>query len=553
MANLRQPALKIFRAAIQGFFLLLSLFLISSCAAPASDLPPAASPTPTVETPSPTPTTEACIPSGDQRAIQSALQGAGSAAVLCQGAIFELYDTIYFTAEDQKIYTQGFPTDDRRALLRVRGEQVESAIRSENGHDRVVLSHLIIDGNRPGLGSGQRALIELGGASRGHIVEWVRAYEPRGWSILHLSEGHDLRCRGAIARFNEFGPGGHPESGMADGISLSCAESIIEHNTIFDVTDGGIVIFQAPGTRITGNTIRADSRIMFYGISMVDYEPWGGNFEGTLVSGNTIEARGALIRRGISMGPYVGCIPPEEMTLRSRGAIVSDNLLLGDQMGYGFAISGVEDWTVTSNRDLSTHLAPTRTLTCFGEIVDVPAGFQLNPATSSGDFQAEYQPAVLTFTHQWWPADPLVDISCLEALIGVETLASIRRGERGPLWDALRSTPQERLIAGCTSIWPASDPNPIDVEPMIGIHACEPYCAELRIMNLSPASVLDLSSFELVIEGFRVDCLGLPTEVRPWEEVSCIIDDAITDGFQVIAWQGAGAGRDGWGYQYPMR
>ena len=176
--------------------------------------------------------------------------------------------------------------------------------------------------------------------------EWVKAYEPRGWTVIYLGGP----CRGAVARNNEIGPAGRAEFLVADGISLECHDAVVENNTIIDVTDGGIVIFQSPGALIANNTIRAENRIMLYGISMEDYWPLEGDFTGTRVTDNVIDAAGAMIHEGIGMGPHTGCHPDGEPILRSRGAVVTGNTLMGDHMAYGFVVSGVEDWTVTGNR-----------------------------------------------------------------------------------------------------------------------------------------------------------------------------------------------------------
>ncbi|MFQ5604674.1 MAG: right-handed parallel beta-helix repeat-containing protein, partial [bacterium] len=249
------------------------------------------------------PQAEPCIPSGDHTNIQNALTGPGSKAVLCPDAVFELSEKVFFTADSQSIYTQGFPTDDSRALLRVVGKDLAIAVSAE-GNDsslsHVSLRNVIIDGNRTKLGIAQGALINfgrgvLGRDAVGHVVEWVKAYEPRGWTVLFLGGP----CREGVVRNNEVGPAGRAEYIMADGISLGCESSVVENNTIIDVTDGGIVIFQSPGSLIANNTIRAETRIMFYGISMEDYYPLEGDFTGTRVTGNIIDAAGAMIRRGI--------------------------------------------------------------------------------------------------------------------------------------------------------------------------------------------------------------------------------------------------------------
>lgn len=63
-----------------------------------------------------------------------------------------------------------------------------------------------------------------------------------------------------------------------------------------DATDGAIVVFGAPGSRIIGNTIIANTQTLLGGINMVDSQPWGGNYTGTVVTGNTINANTAFIK-----------------------------------------------------------------------------------------------------------------------------------------------------------------------------------------------------------------------------------------------------------------
>ncbi len=493
-----------------------------------------------------------CIPSGDHSSIQNALTGVGSKAVLCPDAVFELSETIHFTADSQEIYTEGFPTDSTRAFLRVAHKDVVTAIEPQNW-SYLKLSHVIIDGNRPEFGTGMGALIEWSSAGTGNVVEWVKAYEPRGWSVMYSGEGDDHQCDGAVIRYNEFGPAGRAEYGLGDGISLACRNSIVEHNTIVDVTDGGIVIFQATGSRIANNTIKAENRIMFYGISMEDYGPFEGDFTGTVVTGNVIDAAGAMIRRGISMGPHVGCIPDDEATLRSRGAVVTNNTLMGDNMAYGFVVSGVEDWTVTGNVDLSTHLVPEEEeIDCFGEIVDPPGGFQYNPLTSSGTFQEEFEPAVLGFTNQMWPFQTVVSESCVADLIGEALLDSIRSGMLGPIWLALENAPNGELIGRCVGIYEPTDISDLSGDVMVAIDSCSPFCVELSLFNLSSADTAEMHRAEFLLQDFPVECLGLPSSIPPEEEVRCTVDDFVADGFQVVNWYGFQPGGGGVGFTYPF-
>ncbi len=497
---------------------------------------------------------ESCIPSGDHNSIQRALTGPGAKAVLCQKAVFELRDTISFTDENQWLYTQGFPTDDARALLRIVDRGVATAVSTGN-RSGVKLSHVIIDGNRPELGIAEGGLIEWGGNGTGHVVEWVKAYEPRGWSVLVIGHGDDLVCSGSIARNNELGPAGRAEYIIADGISLACRNSIVENNTIIDATDGGIVIFQAPGSLVANNTIRAETRITFYGISMVDTGPYDGDFSGTRVTGNVIDARGALIRHGIDMGPYVGCIPPKEMTSRSFGAVVADNVLMGNHMGYGFVVSGVRDWTVTGNVDLSTHLGPEGGMDCFGQPVDPPGGFQFNPSTSNGTFQEEFEEAVFGFASSLWPLQTVVSEECVEDLLGAEVLEEIKAGERGPLWFALETAPKGEFIGRCISEYQPPEIGDLPGEVQVGVQACEPLCAEVVLFNISETDTADMRKAEFLLESLPVQCVGLLEFLGPGVQVRCIIEDYVTPGFQVLNWYGFPfiGDQSGWGFHYPFQ
>ncbi len=503
-------------------------------------------------TPTPTPVNEPCIPSGDHTSIQNALISPGSKAVLCPSAVFELSDTVVFTHDNQEIYTQGFPRGDSRALLRVVGKGLATAVSAESG-DYVALRNVIIDGNRPQLGFAEGALINFGRGvegrdAEGHVVEWVKAYEPRGWAIIYLGGP----CRGAVARNNEIGPAGRAEFLLADGISLECHNAVVENNTIIDATDGGIVIFQSPGALIANNTIRAETRIMIYGISMEDYLPLEGDFTGTRVTGNVIDAAGAMIRRGIGMGPHVGCIPDGEAILRSRGAVVTGNTLMGDHMAYGFVVGGVEDWTVTGNIDLSTHLTPEVVADCFGNVVDPPAGFQLNLVTSSGTFQAEFETAVLGFSTDMWPIQFVVSESCLLDLMGAEAFADIKAGNRGELGLALEAAPNGERIGQCFSIYTPPDFSDFPDEVGLEVLPCAPLCAELMISNLSETDTADLRRAEFLLDDFLVACIGLPTSLGPGEEVHCTIEDFVLPGLHVLNWYGFPAGGGNWFFTYPF-
>ena len=348
------------------------------------------------------PAASSCIASGTDADINAALVGTGAQAVLCPGAVFSLANSVTFTAPNQQIYTQGLPTDSTRAILRVTGSSLTTAI-SGNNQSGVTVENIQVDGNRPALGilSGG-ALLEMGGGGTGQTVQNITAHDPRGWSAMHFIEGVVTnsvpQCQNAKILNNTVGPSGtatpdhQGNSTWADGISLACGNSTVQGNTIQDATDGGIVVFGAPGSTIQNNTIIARNQLLFGGINMVDYAPMNGNYTGTLVTNNTIDAASAFIKIGIAMGQQVwNCT-----TGTNYGGSVTNNTLEGSYMGYGYAVNGVNNWTVTGNVDNSTHVGTQTAGGCFGSPpASQPAGFQVESATSS-NLQSQFTSAVLT-------------------------------------------------------------------------------------------------------------------------------------------------------------
>ena len=343
-----------------------------------------------------------CIASGTDADINAALVGVGAQAVLCPGAVFSLSNSVTFTAANQQILTQGLPTDGTRAILRVTGSSLTTAI-SGNNQPGVTVENIQVDGNRPGLGMlTGGALLEMGGAGTGQTVQNITAHDTRSWSDLHIIEGAVTnsvpQCQNAKILDNTIGPSGTAtpsapgNSTWADGISLACGNSLVQGNTIQDATDGGIVVFGAPGSTIQDNTIIATSQLLFGGINMVDYAPMNGNYTGTVVTHNTIDARSAYIKIGIAMGQQVwNCL-----TGTNYGGTVTDNTLEGQYMGYGYAVNGVSNWTVTGNVDQSRHVGTQTAGGCFGSpAASQPGAFQVESAASS-NLQPDFTSAVLT-------------------------------------------------------------------------------------------------------------------------------------------------------------
>ena len=366
---------------ILKLLLILTLLFVVSCKNSSTSIPE-----PTL---TPLPTQEPCLAGGDQNTINARLKSSDSEAVLCQGAVFELTGPVIINSARQKIYTEGYPEDDLRAVLRIVSADVTTAIQMWDADD-VVISHIIIDGNRPNLGYKEgEALVYAGGYSSGQVIRAVKITEPRSWSALHLIEP----CTDALVEDSEIGPAGMSDYTWADGISLACTNSIIRNNLIVDATDGAIVIFAATGSIIENNTIRAETRTLLGGIHLVEPNLYDGNFTGTIVQNNIIEATGAVIRIAVPMGPRVWlCLDEGETIPTPYGGTVINNILRGDKMQYGFAVDGVRSWTVMDNIDESTHIG-TPTVHCRGQIASKPSGFQYYLPRADGEFQQEFQEA----------------------------------------------------------------------------------------------------------------------------------------------------------------
>ncbi|RSH91031.1 hypothetical protein EHS25_010207 [Saitozyma podzolica] len=318
-----------------------------------------------------TPVHAACIPNTtDTPGLQNYLTSGGQSYTLslCQGQIYNLTDILNYTAPYQEISTEGYPTDSNRATLLVGGFNISTAIYAQGSNlTGVALRNVQIDGNRGDspIYTASNANLEFGGANSGQIVEYVKSYDPRGWSCLHIAEG-PFTCSNMTVQHNDIGPCGSDSfQQWADGVSLSCAKSLVQHNTIVDATDGGIVIFGSPYSVIHNNTIHVQTRTLLGGINMVDIETWlpYGNFSGVLVENNTINGgfateygnstlgknnASAIIKVGIAIGPDVWWGDLRYGTNKTSNSTVRNNVLSG-AFAFGLAISSSYNLTFENN------------------------------------------------------------------------------------------------------------------------------------------------------------------------------------------------------------
>lgn len=298
-------------------------------------------------------------------------KGEGYTLHLCPSSNYVISAPVKFAAPNQEISTYGYPTDDSRATLVVmgpvdNGDPHTVAVDGTCGQcDGVKLRNIQINGTRnghpPTTGGGN---IEFGGDNSGQLIEFVHSFDPRGWTCLHIAEG-PFTCNNVTIRNNDIGPcGSDLFQQWADGISVSCQNSVIRDNIIRGPTDGGIVLFGAPGTLVENNTISAENNTLLGGINMVDYDPWQGNYTNTIVRNNIIlggfatetpgpgETKGennedVIIKIGIAIGPRTWFADRFQQKVAVNGQAVNNRLT--GAFGYGIAVTSATNFTVEGN------------------------------------------------------------------------------------------------------------------------------------------------------------------------------------------------------------
>lgn len=76
----------------------------------------------------------------------------------------------------------------------------------------------------------------MGGSNANQLIEFVRSFDPRSWSCLHISEGA-LSCNNVTVQNNDIGPcGSDAFQEWADGISVSCQNSLVRNNMVNNPT-----------------------------------------------------------------------------------------------------------------------------------------------------------------------------------------------------------------------------------------------------------------------------------------------------------------------------
>ncbi|KAF7302260.1 Poly polymerase pla1 [Mycena indigotica] len=327
--------------------------------------------------------------------------GPGYVLSLCPDREYVLQSPIFFAARNQEISTQGYPLGGSRALLTVNGP-----VANGTGHTTAVdgtcndcggitLRNVQINGARriaPPTGGG--ANIEFGGGNTNQTIEYVRSYDPRSWSCLHIAEG-PFTCSNVVIQNNDIGPCGVDTfQEWADGISVSCANAVVRNNMVKGATDGGIVLFGSPGTQVYNNTIW---------VSNVTNPPR----RGTVVRDNTIiggfatsqdvddDQRGtnafdAVIKIGIAIGPETWFGSRYYSNVSFNG-VVENNRLSG-AFSYGIAISSARNFQVQNNVLFgnTSFIGASGPNCSMTDIVPTPAPFVYDNSTSNCSLQADF-------------------------------------------------------------------------------------------------------------------------------------------------------------------
>ncbi|KAL1734432.1 hypothetical protein EV714DRAFT_281175 [Schizophyllum commune] len=338
--------------------------------------------------------------------------GQGYKLQLCPGETYTLTDTIFYTAPGQELSTAGYPTGDDRALLVING-----AINNGTGHttavdascddcDNTSLRNVQIFGNR-----GDRTIttgganIEFGGQNSGQLIEYVRSYDPRSWSCLHVAEGGDT-CSSITVQNNDIGPAGVDVfQQWADGISVACRNSIVRNNIVHNPTDGGIVIFGSPGTQVYNNTIEVHNQTLLGGINLVDFGAFKGDYTGTVVRDNTIyggfatddededgQTKGendddAIIKMGIAIGPRAWFGGNAYNNISSSGTVINNKF--SGAFTYGIALTSAKNFTVTGNSFTGNYsFIGARGPNCSDNATPSPGAFVVDQKTA---VQSTYQ------------------------------------------------------------------------------------------------------------------------------------------------------------------
>ena len=256
----------------------------------------------------------------------------------------------------------------------------------------VSVTYVTFDGARASRlgGNPYQSLCSAGGDRQ--LAENVRFHSGVGFQFEHnVSEnalcgsGLQVDAVNFTISGNQFlndGAGQHPAASSgplsyADGITLGfCSGGIVDHNTIVNATDIGVVSFGGTNCQITNNSIsQTDTAVAEHAFAGIALHTPGDNDTvddtGSVVTGNTVSGNNNM-GFGISYGPR-----PWFPSSTVRGGSVSSNTVSGAIADL--AVEGVSAGSVGTNSLSSPGGSPL----CPTSGGSSPTQYNLNPLDSS--------------------------------------------------------------------------------------------------------------------------------------------------------------------------
>jgi hypothetical protein len=291
-----------------------------------------------------------CLASGTGTDLQHAID-ARRTVVLCQRAVITLETGSITLGQGLTLLTDGTPTDPA-AMATIRlgddfPEQLGVAVRG-SGSD-ITIKAVRFDGNRTKLGARDQIPLELGPGNTYAVIGCAFTDSP-GWTHLHFQEDcHDATITDNVV---ESAARPHDDTGhWTDGLSISCARSVIARNRINDVSAVGIVYFGGPDSVIRDNVITEMTTSAFSGINVGDAIVPDNT--GVIVQGNQVVAlEPRYFSQGIAAGLHV-----LGKTTTVSGVTFTGNTFEG-MARWGLAVDGCVDCTVTDNDVSGWHPVP---------------------------------------------------------------------------------------------------------------------------------------------------------------------------------------------------
>jgi hypothetical protein len=317
-----------------------------------------------------------CVDTGTEQDLQAAIDTRDT-VLLCKGALITLSGPVTLK-QGLTLETVDAPTDAADMATILLGPDFPAGVNVAvaSGGSDIQIRAVRFDGNRRTLGARDTQIpVELGRGT-GYVVDGCVFTDSPGWTHLHLLE----TCDGSTITNNvvETADRPHDDSGhWTDGLSISCAHTLISGNHVNDISAVGIVYFGGPGSTISDNVITETTTSAFSGINIGDAIVPDNT--GVTISGNQIVAvEPRYFQTGLAAGLRV-----LGKTTTVSDVAVHDNRIQG-MARYGLAVDGCLDCTIDGNDVSAWHPLP--------PLASCPASAAYIAAKTAGEATGTLQP-----------------------------------------------------------------------------------------------------------------------------------------------------------------